>query len=180
MTLTLPAVVAVDAAAWCAVQVASGYAVHRLPDGWLDTDRWLFRERACEGAGRLYRHTLAVPKWKKLLPEAGAVFPGGFDKRALRSGDTAELVRYRRETRRAELGHWLAVAPLPLFALWNPLWLWPAMAFYAVAVNGPCIVSQRYNRLRISRVLAARANGSRWSCTARRRSSLGTTGNSIP
>ena len=33
------------------------------------------------------------------------------------------------------------------------------MAVYAVIVNGPCIIAQRYNRLRISRVLAARANG---------------------
>ena len=180
MTLPLGAVVAVDAVAWCGVQVASGYLVHTLPDDWLDADHWLWRERAFERDGRLYRRTLAVPKWKRLLPEAGAVFGGGFDKRVLRSWDSAELVRYGRETRRAELGHWLALAPLPLFTLWNPPWLWPAMALYALAVNGPCIISQRYNRLRLSRVLAGRANGSRSSSRARRRSSLGTTGSSIP
>ena len=141
--------------------------MHRLPDERLDADHWLLRERSFEGGGRLYRTTLAVPRWKRLLPEAGALFSGGFDKRALPSRDSAQLDRYQRETRRAELGHWLAMAPLPLFALWNPPWLWPAMAVYAVAVNGPCIVSQRYNRLRISRVLAARANGSRRSSRAR-------------
>jgi glycosyl-4,4'-diaponeurosporenoate acyltransferase len=180
VTLPLPAVIALDAAAWCTIQVMSGYLVHRLPDERLDADHWLLRERSFEGGGRLYRTTLAVPRWKRLLPEAGALFSGGFDKRALPSWDTAQLVRYWREARRAELGHWLAMAPLPLFALWNPPRLWPAMAVYAVAVNAPCIASQRYNLLRLSRVLAARANGSRWSSRARHLSSFGTTGRSIP
>jgi hypothetical protein len=30
------------------------------------------------------------------------------------------------------------------------------MVIYAVAVNGPCIAAQRYNRMRIERVLARR------------------------
>ncbi|HEY1278804.1 MAG TPA: hypothetical protein VGF22_03970 [Acidimicrobiales bacterium] len=160
MTLSLGAAVAVDAAAWCAVQIASGYAVHLLPDRRLDADGWLWRERRFERGGRFYRRTLRVPRWKHLLPEAGRVFAGGFDKRSLHRRDFDYLDQYRRETRRAELGHWLALAPLPLFALWNPPVLWPAMALYATAVNLPCIVSQRYNRLRISRVLQARKNGS--------------------
>jgi glycosyl-4,4'-diaponeurosporenoate acyltransferase len=163
MTLSLGTVVAVDAVAWCAVQVASGYAVHRLPDRRLDADNWLWREREFERGGRLYRSTLRLPRWKYLLPEAGPVFTGGFDKRSLRRRDHGYLAAYRRETRRAELGHWLAMAPLPLFAFWNPPALWPAMALYATAVNLPCIVSLRYKRLRISRVLQARVNGSRSS-----------------
>jgi glycosyl-4,4'-diaponeurosporenoate acyltransferase len=179
VTLALPAAVAVDAAAWCAAQVTAGYAVHRLPDAWLDVDRRLFRTRPFERDGRFYRTRLHVPRWKRLLPEGGAVFRGGVDKRALGGGRPEDLVRYRRETRRAELGHWLAMAPLPLFALWNPPGLWPAMAAYAVAVNLPCIVSQRYNRVRIERVLS-RANGSRSSPAARRRSAAGTIGSSIP
>ena len=107
------------------------------------------------------------------------MFRGGFDKRALGSSSAAYLERYRRETRRAELGHWLAVAPLPLFVLWNPPVLWLAMALYAVAVNGPCIVSQRYNRLRIARVLAP---GERLALVhgGPRPQRRGTTGNSIP
>ncbi len=173
------AVIAIDAAAWCAIQVGAGYTVHRLSDDWLVEDRWLFRERGWEQGGRFYRRRLRVGRWKHWLPEAGAVFRGGFDKRALGSSSASYLERYERETRRAELGHWLAMAPLPLFVLWNPPVLWPAMALYAVAVNVPCIVSQRYNRVRIARVLA-RVNGSRSSSEARARSERGTTGNSIP
>ena len=180
MTSSIWTTVAIDAAAWCAIQVGSGYAVHRLSDDWLGCDRWLFRERAFEHGGELYRHTLRVPRWKRLLPEAGAVFAGGFDKRALGGAGTAQLRRHVGESRRAELGHWLAIAPLPLFALWNPVILWPAMALYAAAVNLPCIATVRYNRLRLARVLAARGSGSRSSSAARWRRAPGTIGNSIP
>lgn len=180
MSLPLGVAVAVDAAAWCAVQVGAGYAVHRLPASRLAVDRGVLRERPWERGGRFYRDHLGVARWKRRLPEGGAVFPGGIDKRALGSVTTEHLERYRRETRRAEIGHWLALTPLPLFALWNPPLLWPAMAAYAIAVNGPCIVAQRYNRFRLSRVLAIRANGSRSSVAARARSSRGTSGSSIP
>jgi glycosyl-4,4'-diaponeurosporenoate acyltransferase len=180
VNLSLGAAIAVDAAAWCAVQAGAGYLVHRLPTARFATDGWLLQERPWERGGRFYRERLGVARWKRWLPEGGAVFSGGFDKRALGRTTTEQLERYRRETRRAELGHWLAIAPLPLFALWNPPALWPAMVAYAVVVNGPCIVSQRYNRSRLSRVLAVRMNGSRRSPAARSRSALGTTGNSMP
>jgi glycosyl-4,4'-diaponeurosporenoate acyltransferase len=180
VSLSLGVAVAVDAAAWCAVQVGAGYLVHRLPDTRLGVDRGVLREQSWERGGRFYRHRLGVARWKHWLPEGGVVFRGGVDKRSLGGVTIEHLERYRRETRRAEIGHWLALVPLPLFALWNPPLLWPAMAAYAIAVNGPCIVSQRYNRFRISRVLAIRANGSRPSVAARARSSRGTSGSSIP
>jgi glycosyl-4,4'-diaponeurosporenoate acyltransferase len=180
VSLPIGIVVAVDITVWCAVQVGSGYAVHRLPDEWLQHDRWLFRERRAERGGELYRRALRVPRWKRLLPEAGAVFAGGFDKRALGGSGGVPLTRHLWEGRRAELGHWLAIAPLPLFVLWNPLALWPAMAVYAAAVNLPCIAVIRYNRLRLARVMAARASGSRRSRSDRSRSARGTIGSSIP
>ncbi|MGH9177654.1 MAG: hypothetical protein ACRD0N_03745, partial [Acidimicrobiales bacterium] len=94
--------------------------------------------------------------WKGLLPEAGAFFAGGVDKRRLRGASPEALERHAVETRRAELGHWLAMVPTPLFVWANPLLLAPLMAAYAVAVNGPCIAAQRYNRIRLRRA-AARA-----------------------
>lgn len=180
MSLPVGLVVGIDAVAWCAVQVGSGYTVHRLPDDWLQRDRWPFRERRIEHGGDLYRRALRVPRWKGWIPEGGAVFAGGFDKRLLGRPDTAQLQRHVRESRRAELGHWLAIVPLPLFALWNPVGLWPAMALYAAVVNLPCIAVARYNRLRLSRVLTARASGSRSSNAARRRRARGTIGSSMP
>jgi len=169
VTIPLGAVIAIDAAAWLTVQVGAGYAVHRLPDRLLDADIRILREHPWERGGRFYRDRLAVARWKHHLPEGGAVFRGGVDKRTLPSGRTGDLERFWRETRRAELGHWLAIAGLAVFPLWNPPFLWPAMALYAVSVNTPCIVAQRYNRLRLSRVLAARSRNCR-----------GTNGSSMP
>jgi glycosyl-4,4'-diaponeurosporenoate acyltransferase len=146
-------VVLVDAAAWLVIQAGAGYAVHRLPAGWLDRDRWLFRARRWEAGGAFYARWLRIRRWKRWLPEAGAVFRGGVDKRRLGPATGENLLAYRRETRRAELGHWLAMAPAPLFVLWNPPGLFAAMVAYAVVVNVPCIASQRFNRLRIERVL---------------------------
>ena len=145
-------VVAADAGAWAAVQVATGYLVHRLPERVLAHDGRLWRERAWERGGRFYVDVLRIRRWKRLLPEAGAAFEGGFDKRRLAGRSPEALRRHAVETRRAELGHLLAMAPTPLFVLANPPLLAPAMAVYAVAVNVPCIAAQRYNRIRLRRV----------------------------
>ena len=147
----LVAVAALDAVAWAAVQVGTGYLAHRAPAAVLERDRWLFRERRWERGGRFYVDALRIRRWKAVLPEAGAAFEGGFDKRRLRGRSADALAEHARETRRAELGHWLAMAPLPLFVRWNPPPLAPLMVVYAVAVNGPCIAAQRYNRIRLVR-----------------------------
>jgi glycosyl-4,4'-diaponeurosporenoate acyltransferase len=153
----LPVLVAVDLVAWLGVHLGAGYLVHRLPEAPLDHGGWLFRERAWERGGRFYADVLRIRRWKRWLPEGGDFFPGGFNKAALASLDEAYFRRYARETRRAELGHLLTALPAPLFFVWNPWYLGVLMQLYALVANGPCIASQRYNRLRLERVLARRA-----------------------
>lgn len=143
--------IVLDALSWGAVQAAAGYTVHRLPDRLLTVDGWLLRERRWERGGRFYEDTLQIRRWKGLLPEAGAAFAGGFDKRHLRGRSPEMLDRHILETRRAELGHWLAMLPTPVFVRRNPWLLAPFMPLYAVAVNAPCIAAQRYNRIRLRR-----------------------------
>lgn len=152
--IELPTVplLAVDVAAWAVIHAGTGYLVHRLPASRLDADRWWFRPRPIERDGRLYER-LGIKRWKDRLPEAGALFPGGISKRALAARDTAGLRRFAVETRRAELGHVLAAAGGPLFVLWNPPKIAGVMVLYALAVNAPFIAIQRYNRLRIARLL---------------------------
>ncbi len=145
-----------DALAWAAVQTATGYLVHRLPPNRLAGDGWLFRQRAWERGGRFYSEVMRIRRWKGLLPEAGHVFAGGFDKRRLAAAG-GHLAAHARETRRAELGHWLALLPTPAFVAANPPPLAPFMVLYAAAVNLPCIATQRYNRIRLERVLSRRA-----------------------
>lgn len=145
-----------NAALWALVQVVTGYAAHHVPTSVLDRGERFFAPWPMERGGRLYEETLRIRRWKGKLPEAGAVFAGGFDKRNLQRRDPAYLRTYIRETKRAELAHWLALAPTPLFVRYNPLLIAVCMPVYALATNGPCIAAQRYNRLRLTRVLARR------------------------
>ena len=178
----LPDVVTVllDIVAWGVIHGGTGYLVHRVPVSWLERDRCLFAERRIEGGGRLYRRTLRITRWKDRLPEAGALFAGGVSKRHVPTADGGGLERFVVETRRAELGHWLAVVPSPLFALWNPPVVAVVMVVYALAVNLPFVAIQRYNRIRSRRVLRRSSDLRSVPASDRRRSDRDTSGSSIP
>jgi glycosyl-4,4'-diaponeurosporenoate acyltransferase len=145
--------VAVDVVAWGVFHAATGYAAHRLGDGRLGRDGFVLRQRAFERDGRFYRRRLRIHRWKDRLPEAGALFAGGVSKRQLPSADVAGLEQFVRETRRAELGHWWAMACSPLFVLWNPPLPAALLMGYGVLVNLPFILIQRYNRFRTQAIL---------------------------
>lgn len=156
MALRPGVAIAADFVGWAVVQGGCGYLAYRVPLGWLRADGWIWREHRFEESGRLYVR-LGIRRWKRLLPDAGQVFAGGFAKRRLSARDTAYLARFAEETRRAELTHLSALALTPLFALWNPPSAMPLLALYAVAVNLPCVAAQRYNRIRLRRILDGRA-----------------------
>ena len=153
--------IVVAALAWAACHSLTGLAAHRLGDDRLSREGWLLRPRDFEVGGRWYRDRLAIHRWKDALPEAGDLFSGGVSKRhvvGLDVGlDDAALERFVRETRRAELGHWWAMACGPTFLLWTPPRSWVPLVGYGVAVNAPFIAIQRYNRFRTRAVLAHRA-----------------------
>lgn len=156
--------VIVDIAAWGVIHAGTGYLVHRLGDRRFDHDTVLTHARRFERDGRSYER-LAIRRWKDRLPEAGDTFAGGVSKRSMQGRDDADLRLFAVETRRAELGHLLAAVASPVFFIWNTVPVSVAMVVYGIAVNAPFIAIQRYNRLRISRVLARR---SRTSASSRR------------
>ena len=88
------------------------------------------------------------------------MFAGGVSKRRIPGRDAASLQRFVVETRRAEYGHWAAMACGPLFVLWNPPLVAALMVGYGIAVNLPFIAIQRYNRARVARVLDRRVSRS--------------------
>ena len=145
--------VLVDVAAWGFFHAATGYAAHRLGADRLARDGWLLRPRGFEAGGRCYRR-LRIHRWKDRLPEAGALFEGGVSKRELPATDREGLAVFVRETRRAELTHWWAMACSPLFLLWNPPLASALLVSYGVLANLPFILIQRYNRFRAQSVLA--------------------------
>jgi glycosyl-4,4'-diaponeurosporenoate acyltransferase len=155
--LSDPITVVLDVVAWGLIHAGAGYLAHRTSVVWLSRDRWLFRERRFERGGRWYTEVLRIGRWKDRLPEAGDLFAGGISKRHVTAADQGGLERFVVETRRAELGHWLAAAPGVLFVLWNPPAVVPVMVAYGLLVNLPFLAVPRYNRIRASRVLRARA-----------------------
>ena len=148
--------VVLDVVAWALFHSATGYAAHRLDDRRLAADPWLLRPRRFEDDGRWYRRRLRIHRWKDRVPEAGALFRGGTSKRTLPGLDEAGLELFARETRRAELAHWWAMACGPVFVLWNPLVPALLLVAYGVGINAPFIAIQRYNRQRTLAALARR------------------------
>lgn len=146
----------VDVAAWGFLHGATGYAAHRLGSDRLTRDGWLLRPRGFEQGGRWYQRRLRIRRWKDRVPEAGALFGGGISKRRLPASDAVGLRLFVRETRRAELAHWWALACGPVFALWNPPLATALLVGYGVLVNLPFIAIQRYNRFRIEALLERR------------------------
>jgi glycosyl-4,4'-diaponeurosporenoate acyltransferase len=147
-------IVLLNAGAWLVIHLGVSWAATRLPARWLrPTTSWLFRQRRWEREGALYERLLAVHRWKRLLPDGAALFRRGFRKKRLLSRDPAYLRRFRVETARAELAHWVTMAFAPLFFLFNPVEVALFMPVYALLVNLPPIVAQRYNRCRFNELL---------------------------
>lgn len=143
-----------NVAGWLGVQLGLAWLLLRLPARWFD---W---PRARAGGRRrwFYERVLRVKDWKDRLPDGARWISHGFSKRNLRGTDSEYLRRFVAETRRGELCHWLAIACLPVFSVWNPWWGVWVNAAYALLANLPCIMAQRYNRGRLLGLLA-RARG---------------------
>ncbi len=156
LLLPKPYSILLDFAAWALVHAVAGYLVHRLPPSRFAHDTFVTRPRRFEGDGEIYQRLFRIKRWKAMLPEAGAAFRGGFDKKRLAGGSDAALERYMQETRRAEIAHWGTAAVAPLFFAWNPVRAGVVMLLYAVVVNVPCILALRYNRLRLARIIRRR------------------------
>src|SRR4051812_6160767 len=98
--------VVLDVVFWGGWSAGVGFWAHRRPVAAFSADSHLYRLRGFEDGGRFYER-LRIKRWKDRLPEAGALFTGGFSKRSARTLDRAVLERFVVETRRAEWAHWV-------------------------------------------------------------------------
>ncbi len=144
--------VSVNILAWLVIHLSVPWIFTRMPAAWFRPEGRLFRPRLWEGDGRVYQSLFRVRRWKGLLPDGAALFRGGFRKKTLRSRDPVYLERFRVETCRGEAVHWTVLAAAGLFFIWNRPAAGAAMVAYGTAANLPCIIVQRYNRLRLGRV----------------------------
>lgn len=132
---------------WPAIQIGIGRWMLRRPLRDFERESAVTRLRRWESA-RLYRRVLLVPAWKPFLPD-GAAWLGQQPRSRLSGRDPRKLTVMLAETRRGELAHWYMLLCTPFLFLWNPLWACLVLSSYGIAANVPCIVAQRYNRLRL-------------------------------
>lgn len=144
-----------DFSVWLFFHLTISLGLIKLPDRFFASDHpfnELFKERTFEKNGRFWKDKVKVHKWKDKLPDGASLFHAGYKKKELQNNDVDTIGIFIKETKRAELTHWLLMLPAPFFFLWNPVWTGWAMIAYALLVNIPFIIIQRYNRIRLNRI----------------------------
>lgn len=136
---------------WPSLQMVAAVLSRRLPDRLFDHKQSIYRCRPWEKEGKIYQTLFKIRRWKSLLPDGGAIMPGGYAKKHLTDYSTANLEKFLNDSCRAEFSHWLAMTPFWIFGLIGPPVIIVFMLIYALAVNLPCIMAQRFNRPRIAK-----------------------------
>lgn len=140
----------IDVIAWLLIHVIVSLSIDMIPPGSFNPESWLFKERRWEKNGRIYE-ALRIKTWKRLLPDGAAISRNGFRKKHIVNLEPRYIRRFVAETCRAELIHWVIFLFSPFFLLWNEWWIGMIMIAYGFVVNVPCIITQRYNRIRFKR-----------------------------
>lgn len=138
---------------WAVLQTLFAVICQKLPENLFRYDNKLFRSKGFEKEGKLYDDLFKIKYWKKYLPDGAAIKKTGFRKKYLTDFSKENLNKFLIESCRAELGHLLAITPFWIFGLFLPPICILIMLIYAIAINMPCIIAQRYNRPRIVKVL---------------------------
>jgi len=157
MPLRLPLgwIVTLNIIGWPIIQLGLARLFLLIDAERFDPQSAWFRPRRWERDGRFYQSLFNVRTWKRWLPDAGPWF-GGFAKARLSEADVQYLRRFAQETCRGEMAHWFMLACAPVFFIWNPLWADAVMIAYAAAANLPCVMTQRFNRARVTRAAERR------------------------
>lgn len=155
MPIELPMVwiVILNVVLWPVIQMALAWTFTRMPVSWFSPPATPAFETAA-----FYGKFLLVKHWKSLLPDGAAWIGGAFAKREMKTTDPAYLQCFIAETWRGELCHLSAFLFVPLFFLWNPWWGDCVIVAYALIANLPCIIAQRYNRIRLRHLLTRLKN----------------------
>lgn len=146
--------IVIDIVAWVFFHLAISALCLRLPLKTFQNNAFWSRIYPWEKSGALWHKLFRVKAWKGRLIDGATLFKSGYQKKTLHGKGKKDLQMFAVETKRAELTHWLSILPAPLFFLWNPALVGWLMIAYAVVFNLPFIVTQRYNRGRINKMLS--------------------------
>ena len=142
-----------DIVAWAIIHTAMSNICYKLSDSFFNEDKGIYKTKKWENQGKIYEQVFKIKRWKNKLPDGDSILRTGFPKKNLSNRTPDYLQRFVLETRRAELAHWLQIAAVPIFFVWNEWWVVLIMFLYALSVNIPCIMAQRYNRPRLMKYL---------------------------
>jgi glycosyl-4,4'-diaponeurosporenoate acyltransferase len=146
-------------ALWLGWSLEVGAAANQLPLRWLNDPLSNRPLGQASTALKHYERCWLIRRWKPWIPDAGHVLPGGIRKASLMGRDRAGLERLLAETRRAELVHWALWPAWLVTALWLPPQGVVINLVFATLFNLPCLLLQRYNRLRVRQLLRRRGWG---------------------
>lgn len=129
-------------------QLSGALIALAIKDAWYTKDHRMFRLRKFEHNGEFYDRFFKISRWKKYLPDGGT-----YKKKHLKDFSPVGLEKFIVESKRAELSHVLGFIPFIGIIIFTPWYIWPILFVYALMVNLPCWMAQRYNRPRIIRLL---------------------------
>ena len=137
----------------CFIHLFGSWICLKIPRGWFKINTGLFRTYWWEEQGRFYR-LIMVKKWKEFLPDGAKLFKAGFQKKRLQEKSEGYYHEFLLETKRAEITHYITMVPLLFFFIWNPIEAYVLILLYGIILNVPCIIVQRYNRIRFSKIVS--------------------------
>jgi glycosyl-4,4'-diaponeurosporenoate acyltransferase len=118
-----------------------------------DYNNFIFRIRKWEKKGLIYEKIFMIKRWKKLLPSGDELFKNLPHKNLLAKKDLDTLKLFIKETCRAEIIHLTIMLSSLLFFIFAHWIIAVAMMGYAFLENIWCIMTQRYNRARLIKIL---------------------------
>lgn len=145
--------VVMDVLAWIFFHLSIGYYCSRIPVSRFNAQRPFYLSKRWEKEGEIYQKLFRVKSWKKFIPSGASLYANTFKIRNLPCYSREYLERWLKESCRAEFCHWMMILPGFLFFLWNSAQIGWWMVVYAVANNLVPIITQRYNRPRIRKLL---------------------------
>lgn len=138
---------------WFLIHMSVAYFITLVPERFINVRSWLYKQRNWEKDGIIYEQVFRIKSWKELLPDGSALFKKGFKKKRMVSLTKEYLEKFILEVCRAEMVHWIVILFSPVFFIWNWWWVGIIMIIYAIIANLPCILAQRYNRIRFRKLL---------------------------
>lgn len=135
------------------IHLSGSWICLKIPRDSLEVSEGVFRTFRWEEDGSIYRF-IKVKKWKEYLPDGAKLFKTGFQKKRLQEKNEDYLFEFLLETKRAEVTHYVTLLPICFFFIWNPIEAFLLILLYGLISNVPCIIVQRYNRIRLRKVVS--------------------------